>query len=144
MSRSVVLGTVCQVFVPALVAAVPASAERPRIPLGIAARKGVARERAVKELVAGLQQLQILTLRNEACRVRHFPFAQSSPQLHERALSPPLAMATPSLQDVLCAVPALAVQIDAMTELSPGVASSPANVKELLRYLVEAGEYEPR
>ena len=45
-------------------------------------------------------------------------------------------MATPSLQDVLCAVPALAVQIDAMTELSPGVASSPANVKELLRYLV--------
>ena len=53
-------------------------------------------------------------------------------------------MATPSLQDVLCAVPALAVQIDAMTELSPGVPSSPANLKELLRYLVEVGEYEPR
>jgi hypothetical protein len=52
-------------------------------------------------------------------------------------------MATPSLQDVLCAVPALAVQIDAMTELSPGVASSPANVKELLRYLVDAGVYKP-
>ena len=48
------------------------------------------------------------------------------------------------MQDVLCAVPALAVQIDAMTELSSGIASSPANVKELLRYLVEAGEYEPR
>ena len=52
-------------------------------------------------------------------------------------------MATPSLQDVLSAVPALVEQIDAMTELSPGVASSPANVKELLRYLVEAGEYKP-
>ena len=52
-------------------------------------------------------------------------------------------MATPSLQDVLCAVPALAVQIDAMTELSAGVPSSPANLKELLRYLVDAGVYKP-
>ena len=53
-------------------------------------------------------------------------------------------MATPSLQDVLCAVPALAVQIDAMTELSPSVPSSRANLKELLRYLVDAGKYAPQ
>ena len=46
--------------------------------------------------------------------------------------------------DVLCAVPTFVAQVEAMTELSPGVASSPANVKELLRYLVEAGMYEPR
>ena len=50
-------------------------------------------------------------------------------------------MATPSLQDVLCAIPTLAAQVEAMTELSPGVASSPANVKALLKYLTDAGEY---
>ena len=53
-------------------------------------------------------------------------------------------MATPSLQDVLCAIPTFAAQVEAMTVLSPGVASSPANVKALLKYLVERGEYEPR
>ena len=50
-------------------------------------------------------------------------------------------MATPSLQDVLCAIPTFAAQVEAMTELSPGVASSPANVKALLKYLTDAGEY---
>jgi hypothetical protein len=50
-------------------------------------------------------------------------------------------MATPSLQDVLCAVPTFAADVEAMTELSPGVASSPANVKALLKYLTDAGEY---
>jgi hypothetical protein len=50
-------------------------------------------------------------------------------------------MATPSLQDVLCAVPTFAAQVDALTELSPGVASSPANVKALLKYLTDAGVY---
>ncbi len=51
-------------------------------------------------------------------------------------------MATPSLQDVLCAVPTFAADVEAMTELSPGVASSPANVKALLKYLTDAGEYQ--
>jgi hypothetical protein len=51
-------------------------------------------------------------------------------------------MATPSLQDVLCAVPTFAADVEAMTELSPGVASSPANVKALLKYITDAGEYE--
>jgi hypothetical protein len=50
-------------------------------------------------------------------------------------------MATPSLQDVLCAVPTFAADVEAMTELSPGVASSPANVKALLKYIIDAGEY---
>ena len=50
-------------------------------------------------------------------------------------------MATPSLLDVLYAVPTFVAQVDAMTELSPGVASSPANVKALLKYLTDAGEY---
>jgi hypothetical protein len=51
-------------------------------------------------------------------------------------------MATPSLQDVLCAVPTFAADVEAMTELSPGVASSPANVTALFKYLTDAGEYE--
>jgi hypothetical protein len=50
-------------------------------------------------------------------------------------------MSTPSLQDVMCAIPTFAAQVEAMTELSPGVASSPANVTALLKYLVDAGEY---
>ena len=50
-------------------------------------------------------------------------------------------MATPSLQDVLCAIPTFAAQVEAMTELSPGVASSPANVKALLKYLTDKSEY---
>jgi hypothetical protein len=50
-------------------------------------------------------------------------------------------MSTPSLQDVLCAIPTFAAQVEAMTELSPGVASSPANVTALLKFLTDAGEY---
>ena len=50
-------------------------------------------------------------------------------------------MSTPSLQDVMCAIPTFAAQVEAMTELSPGVASSPANVTALLKFLIDAGVY---
>ena len=44
-------------------------------------------------------------------------------------------MATPTLQDVLGAVPALATAIDEMTELIPGVPSDKQNLVKLLEYL---------
>ena len=69
-------------------------------------------------------------------RVSHFQLALSHPPLRE------LAMSTPSLQDVLCVIPTFAAQVEAMTELSPGVASSPANVTALLKFLTDAGEYQ--
>jgi len=40
-------------------------------------------------------------------------------------------MATPSLQDVLAAVPAVAEQIDGMTELTPGVPASEESLRTL-------------
>jgi hypothetical protein len=41
----------------------------------------------------------------------------------------------------MCAIPTFAAQVEAMTELSPGVASSPANVTALLKFLIDVGEY---
>ena len=43
-------------------------------------------------------------------------------------------MAAPSLQDVLAAVPAVAEQVDGMTELLPGVPSSKDNLNTLWQY----------
>ena len=44
-------------------------------------------------------------------------------------------MATPSLQAVLAAVPAVAEQIDGMTELTPGVPASEENLRTLWKYM---------
>ena len=44
-------------------------------------------------------------------------------------------MATPTMQDVLGAVPAVATAIDEMTELIPGVPSDKQNLRQLLEYL---------
>ena len=44
-------------------------------------------------------------------------------------------MATPSLQAVLAIVPALAEQIDGMTELAPGVLASEENLRTLWTYM---------
>ena len=44
-------------------------------------------------------------------------------------------MATPTLQDVLGAVPAVATAIDEMTELIPGVPSNKQNLEQLLELL---------
>jgi len=44
-------------------------------------------------------------------------------------------MATPTLQDVFAAVPAIATAIDEMTELIPGVPSDKQNLVKLLEYL---------
>ena len=46
-------------------------------------------------------------------------------------------MATPTLQDVLGAVPAVATTIDEMTELIPGVPSNKQNLVKLLEYLMK-------
>ena len=45
-------------------------------------------------------------------------------------------MAAPSLQDILAKEPALATEIDAMTELLPGVPASKEDLKTLLEHLM--------
>ena len=47
-------------------------------------------------------------------------------------------MAAPSLQDVLAAVPAVAEQVDGMTELLPGVPSSKENLNTRWQYINRA------
>ena len=47
-------------------------------------------------------------------------------------------MATPSLQALLAAVPALAEQIDGMNELTPGVPASEENLRTLSTYMNRA------
>ena len=47
-------------------------------------------------------------------------------------------MATPSLQALLAAVPALAEQIDGMNELTPGVLASEENLRTLSTYMNRA------
>ena len=44
-------------------------------------------------------------------------------------------MATPSIQDVLAAVPAVAELVDGMTELTPGVPASEHNLQTLWTYM---------
>ena len=51
-------------------------------------------------------------------------------------------MATPSLQAVLAAVPAVAHQIDGMTELAPGVPASEENLTILWKHINHVGIFE--
>ena len=51
-------------------------------------------------------------------------------------------MATPSLQAVLAAVPAVAEQIDAMTEVAPGVPASEENLRTLWKHVNRVGIFE--
>jgi len=53
-------------------------------------------------------------------------------------------MATPTLQDVLGAVPAVGAAIDEMTEIIPGVPSNEHTLKELLKGLDEVPRVETK
>ena len=51
-------------------------------------------------------------------------------------------MTTPSLQDVLAAVPAVADQIDGMTELAPGVPANAENLRTLWKHVQHVNTFD--